>query len=62
MSLLVDIIETDDTIIVHVKLKGIKQEKIKFKITETKLRFKAHFEDELKGKQPRLITNKCSIP
>lgn len=41
-----DIIETDDSIIVHVDLPGIKKENIDLTLTETKLRVKAKLEEE----------------
>jgi HSP20 family protein len=41
-----DIIETDDSIIVHVVLPGIKKEDVQLNLTETKLKVKAKFDWE----------------
>jgi HSP20 family protein len=63
-----DIIETDDSIIVRVDLAGIKKENIELNLTETKLRVKADFEDELIGdvrgnnRRPTLIRRTVRFP
>lgn len=63
-----DIIETDDSIIVRVDLAGIKKENIDLNLTETKLRVKADFEDELIGevrgnnRRPTLIRRTVRFP
>jgi HSP20 family protein len=62
-----DIIETDDTIIVRVDLAGIKKENIVLKLTETKLKVKAEFEDEHHGEvmgnpRPTLIRRTVRFP
>jgi HSP20 family protein len=63
-----DIIETDDSIIVRVDLAGIKKENIELSLTETKLRVKADFEDELIGdvrgnnRRPTLIRRTVRFP
>ena len=41
-----DIIETDDTIIIRIDLAGVKKENIEIKITDTRLKVIAEFEDE----------------
>jgi HSP20 family protein len=41
-----DIIETDDSVIVHVDLPGIKKENIDLTLTETRLKVKAKLEEE----------------
>lgn len=51
-----DIIETDEDVIVHVDLPGIKKEDIELRITETKLKVKANFDIELEVEQGRYIT------
>jgi HSP20 family protein len=43
-----DILETDDSVIVHVVLPGIKKEDIHLKLTETSLKVKAKFDFEHK--------------
>ena len=63
-----DIIETDDSIIVRVDLAGIKKENIDLNLTETKLRVKAEFEDELiddirgNNRRPTLIRRTVRFP
>lgn len=63
-----DIIETDDSIIVRVDLAGIKKENIELNLTETKLRVKADFEDELidevrgNNRRPTLIRRSVRFP
>jgi HSP20 family protein len=63
-----DIIETDDSIIVRVDLAGIKKENIDLNLTETKLRVKADFEDELiddvrgNNRRPTLIRRTVRFP
>lgn len=63
-----DIIETDDSIIVRVDLAGIKKDNIDINLTETKLRVKADFEDELIGeirgnnRRPTLIRRTVRFP
>lgn len=63
-----DIIETDDSIIVRVDLAGIKKENIDLNLTETKLRVRADFEDELVGeirgnnRRPTLIRRTVRFP
>jgi len=51
-----DIIETDDDIIVHVDLPGVKKEDINLRITETKLKVNADFDFELEMEHGRHIT------
>ncbi len=51
-----DIIETDEDVIVHVDLPGIKKEDIELRITETKLKVKADFDIELEVEQGKYIT------
>ncbi len=51
-----DIIETDEDVIVHVDLPGIKKEDIELRITETKLKVKAAFDIELEVEQGKYIT------
>lgn len=63
-----DIIETDDSIIVRVDLAGIKKENIELNLTETNLKVKADFEDELIGevrgnnRRPTLIRRTVRFP
>ncbi|UTB32939.1 MAG: Hsp20 family protein [Methanobacterium sp. ERen5] len=63
-----DIIETDDSIIVRVDLAGIKKENIELNLTETNLKVKADFEDELVGevrgnnRRPTLIRRTVRFP
>lgn len=63
-----DIIETDDSIIVRVDLAGIKKENIDLNLTETKLRVKADFEDDLidevrgNNRRPTLIRRTVRFP
>ena len=63
-----DIIETDDSVIVRVDLAGIKKEDIDLNLTETKLKVKAEFEDELIGemkgnmRRPTLIRRTVRFP
>lgn len=51
-----DIIETDEDVIVHVDLPGIKKEDIELRITETRLKVKADFDIELEVEQGKYIT------
>ena len=51
-----DIIETDDDVIVHVDLPGVKKEDIELRITETKLKVKADFDIELEVEHGRHLT------
>jgi HSP20 family protein len=51
-----DIIETDDSVIVHVDLPGIKKDDIELDLTETKLRVKARFDFENEIEQGSYIT------
>jgi HSP20 family protein len=63
-----DIIETDDSVIVRVDLAGIKKEDIDLNLTETKLKVKAEFEDELIGeikgnmRRPTMIRRTVRFP
>lgn len=63
-----DIIETDDSVIVRVDLAGIKKENIELNLTETNLKVKADFEDELVGevrgnnRRPTLIRRTVRFP
>jgi HSP20 family protein len=63
-----DIIETDDSIIVRVDLAGIKKDNIELNVTDTKLKVKAEFEDELLGdvkgnnRRPSLIRRTVRFP
>jgi HSP20 family protein len=63
-----DIIETDDSVIVRVDLAGIKKENIDLNLTETKLKVKAEFEDELIGeikgnmRRPTMIRRTVRFP
>ena len=63
-----DIIETDDSIIVRVDLAGIKKENIELNLTETKLKVKADFEDDLldevrgNNRRPTLIRRTVRFP
>ncbi|KAF5071919.1 Hsp20/alpha crystallin family protein [anaerobic digester metagenome] len=41
-----DIIETDDSIIVHIDIPGIKKKDIELKVTETKMKVTAKLEEE----------------
>lgn len=51
-----DILETDDSVIVHVDLPGIKKEDIELNITETKLKVKAKFNIEQEIERGSYIT------
>lgn len=51
-----DIIETDDDIIVHVDLPGIKKEDIELKLTETNLKIVANFDITQEVEQGSYIT------
>jgi len=51
-----DIIETDEDIIVHVDLPGIKKEDIDVRVTENKLKVKADFDFEMEVPQGKYIT------
>ncbi|MBI5680837.1 MAG: Hsp20/alpha crystallin family protein [Methanobacterium sp.] len=51
-----DIIETDEDVIVHIDLPGIKKKDIELRITETKIRVKAKFDIELEIEQGSYIT------
>ena len=51
-----DIIETDESVIVHVDLPGIKKEDIDLRVTETKLKVKADFDIELEVEHGSYIT------
>jgi HSP20 family protein len=63
-----DIIETDDSVIVRVDLAGIKKENIELNLTETRLKVKADFEDELidevrgNNRRPTLIRRTVRFP
>lgn len=63
-----DIIETDDTVIVRIDLAGIKKENISLNLTESKLKVRAEFEDELLGdvkgnnRRPNLIRRTVRFP
>jgi HSP20 family protein len=51
-----DIIETDESVIVHVDLPGINKKDIDLKLTETKLKVKADFDIELEVEHGSYIT------
>ncbi|MDI6723491.1 MAG: Hsp20/alpha crystallin family protein [Methanobacterium sp.] len=51
-----DIIETDEDIIVHVDLPGIKKEDIDLRVTENKLKVKADFDFEMEVQKGSYIT------
>lgn len=51
-----DIIETDEDVIVHVDLPGIKKDDIELRVTETRLKVKADFDIELEVEQGKYIT------
>ena len=51
-----DIIETDEDVIVHVDLPGIKKEDIDLRVTENKLKVKADFDFEMEVPQGSYIT------
>ena len=51
-----DIIETDESVIVHVDLPGIKKKDIELNLTETKLKVKADFDIELEVEHGNYIT------
>jgi len=51
-----DILETDDSVIVHVDLPGIKKEAIELNVTEKKMKVKANFDIESEIEQGSYIT------
>ncbi len=51
-----DIIETDDSVIIHVDLPGVKKEDIELNVTEKKMRVKAKFDIHSEVQQGSYIT------